>query len=397
MFNGKHLSLRLNRVASPAEWVPGRDELWFFLPTHGAGEFSLGHVRQPVEARDLVILRPQEAVRLTPRNGENLVLQEFSIGLEHLFPLFAANEIPSLRRVFDGLRGARHYSATTQVARACHKVMRDVPPEQGLDQRSQLLRIAALVLAAESARSQTAPVGPVLVQDKMRQMLEGLSAEHLLRLTVKELAGQLGCSRRHLNRLFHRYYGSSVADVRMELRLAKAVTLLRDPDAKVASVASECGFHCPNVFNICFKRRFGTSPGERRRLLLQEATLPPQEMHAPPSPDCLLHAAGVCPWISNGRKGNGGNGKKASPARDRGLKVLISIKRLQSGEELPRRTARNSSRTVLRNQFTPAAIKPQNGRAPEAISTGSLAAAGANSRAHPAIPPGSVRTGLKEN
>ena len=46
--------------------------------------------------------------------------------------------------------------------------------------------------------------------------------------------------------------------------MLKAVTLLRDPNAKIINVAEECGFNHLGLFNASFKRRFGASPGQWR-------------------------------------------------------------------------------------------------------------------------------------
>src|ERR1019366_4324749 len=102
-------------------------------------------------------------------------------------------------------------------------------------------------------------------------VFEKLSATELVGLSVPELAGKFGCSRRHLNRLFHQHFGISVAALRMEMRLLKAISLLRDPDAKVINVAEQCGFNHLGLFNTCFKRRFGTSPGHWRKASIQAA------------------------------------------------------------------------------------------------------------------------------
>jgi hypothetical protein len=68
-----------------------------------------------------------------------------------------------------------------------------------------------------------------------------------------------------LNRLFHEFFGFSVAALRMEMRLLKAVSLLRDPNIKVINVAEQCGFNHLGLFNTCFKRRFGQTPGQWRK------------------------------------------------------------------------------------------------------------------------------------
>jgi len=93
-------------------------------------------------------------------------------------------------------------------------------------------------------------------------------------LTVDELAVMFGCCRRHLNRLFHQYFGFSVGALKTEMRLLKAVSLLRDVNTKVINVADQCGFNHLGLFNNSFKKRFGVSPGRWRNLASQEKNLP---------------------------------------------------------------------------------------------------------------------------
>jgi AraC-like DNA-binding protein len=152
----------------------------------------------------------------------------------------------------------------------------------------------------------------------MIQVFEKLSANELLGLSVGELAARFGCSKRHLNRLFHQHFGSSVAAMRMEMRLLKAVSLLRDPDTKVINVAEQCGFNHLGLFNTCFKRRFGASPGQWRKMPAQaegQSVRPVDD-----SPVCALRSNGLCPWASNlanCQPAEGGTPKtqKAGPTR----------------------------------------------------------------------------------
>ena len=99
----------------------------------------------------------------------------------------------------------------------------------------------------------------------MMQVLEELSITELLTFSVGDMAQKFSCSRRHLNRLFHQHFGCSVASLRMELRLMKALSLLRDPNVKIINVAEQCGFNHLGLFNACFKKRFGNTPGQWRK------------------------------------------------------------------------------------------------------------------------------------
>ena len=131
----------------------------------------------------------------------------------------------------------------------------------------------------------------------MVQVFEKLSASELINLSVSELADRFSCSRRHLNRLFHQHFGISVAALRMEMRLLKAVSLLRVADAKVIHVAEQCGFNHLGLFNTCFKRRFGSSPGQWRKSNIQ--TLSALASDQEDKSICPLHQSGLCPL--NGR------------------------------------------------------------------------------------------------
>jgi transcriptional regulator GlxA family with amidase domain len=96
-------------------------------------------------------------------------------------------------------------------------------------------------------------------------MFKELSTTEFLTLSVGDMAHKFSCGRRHLNRLFHQQFGCSVASLRMEIRLLKASSLLRDPDLRIFNVASQCGFNHLGLFNTCFKRRFGKTPGKWRK------------------------------------------------------------------------------------------------------------------------------------
>ena len=104
----------------------------------------------------------------------------------------------------------------------------------------------------------------------MEKVFESLSQDDFLNLSVPELASRFGCSRRHLTRLFHRYFGSSIGEFRTELRLIKVACLLRNPNLKIINVAEQCGFNHLGHFNALFKRRFGVSPGRWRKQIPQE-------------------------------------------------------------------------------------------------------------------------------
>lgn len=259
-----YLTLKLMRLRRSEDWGPTAEGLSFVLVKGGRGSYSAGTNVRSLNCGDVLVVNPALAGKVLAHNGE-IVFWEFSVRLEQLFPLFDANEVSLLRSLAEGLRHSRFYSSGSPVAKECHTLVESAPPQGNCTHRSQMLRVAASILSAEfaDARNQR----PDLRRGAYHTLnvFESLTTDDLLTLSVGDLAVKFGCSRRHLNRLFRQHFGSSVAALRMEMRLLKAVTLLSDPDIKVITVAEECGFNHLGLFNTCFKRRFGSSPGQWRK------------------------------------------------------------------------------------------------------------------------------------
>jgi hypothetical protein len=76
----------------------------------------------------------------------------------------------------------------------------------------------------------------------------------------------------------------------MEMRLLKAVSLLVDPDVKIIAVAEKCGFNHLGLFNTCFKKRFGTTPGQWRKSITQATSRSAEEG----STGCPFQTQGLC-------------------------------------------------------------------------------------------------------
>lgn len=238
-------------------------------------------------------------------HGGEMVVQWFSLCFEHLLPLFVAEETGFFRQVLDRLGERRLHPAGSPLAVLCHRLIAEVPPRFDLEHRSQLLRVAAAIVGVELQAEKGRHAGLTRPEEHLLQKFESLSADEIVNLSVEELARKFACSRRHLNRLFHHHFGLAAASLKMEMRLLKAVSLLRDPDAKVINVAQESGFNHLGLFNICFKRRFGVSPGKWRKA--PRVKRPSSRLVDLPR-DCRLAASGLCPWA-----GKAGTIKRAAP------------------------------------------------------------------------------------
>ena len=313
-----YLTLRSLRLKPQEEWSCINQGLSLVFPKGGAGKYASGSTTHRLGPGDVLVIDGPSGGKLCAPDRSELVFWCFSLCFEHLFPLFAGKEISLLQNITSGFKPLRLYPASNPVAKECHRLLADVPPQFNLDHRSQLLRAVAAILTVEFKTARPHRVGFVGVEEHMVQVFEKLSSNELLSLSVGELAGKFGCSRRHLSRLFHQHFGFSVAALRMEMRLLKAVSLLRDPDAKVINVAEQCGFNHLGLFNTCFKRRFGSSPGQWRKLTAQASSQPTGLFDA--SESCPLRSNGLCPWsgqphVPNPAISEASQIRKGSPTR----------------------------------------------------------------------------------
>jgi len=298
MLGEDHFKLRLVRLQPSELWAnqsQNEDEFTFVFIKGGIAKYLFPNATQRVVPGNILVFSKHSVGKLCAEDKSECVFATFSVLFEHLFPLFASNEIGLLHNVMNNFKAGRIFMPSSGVAVECQPILEIAYTQPRLQQRSQLLRIVAAILADEFKNVHTQRSGMGWAEDHMIQVFEKLSSSELLKLSVDELAAKFSCSRRHLNRLFHQHFGLSITALRMEIRLLKAVSLLRNPREKVINVAEQCGFNHLGLFNTCFKKRYGTSPGQWRKLALG-GNDGSSARKAEGKPSCPLHANGLCPW-----------------------------------------------------------------------------------------------------
>ena len=90
--------------------------------------------------------------------------------------------------------------------------------------------------------------------------------------TLDELAGQLGCTDRHLRRVFKEHYNVTPVQYLQTCRLLLAKNLLTDTDLSVLDIAMASGFGSLRRFNDLFKNHYHLSPTTLRKQMPDERT-----------------------------------------------------------------------------------------------------------------------------
>jgi len=79
---------------------------------------------------------------------------------------------------------------------------------------------------------------------------------------VNELAEKLGMSRATLHRKIKSNTKLSVSQFICQIRLKKALELLKQNSTTISEIAYNCGFNSVTYFTKCFHDHYGCSPGE---------------------------------------------------------------------------------------------------------------------------------------
>jgi len=88
------------------------------------------------------------------------------------------------------------------------------------------------------------------------------------KITLDRLAQEVNMNVNYLCRVFKQDTGRSIVQYMNELKINKAIELLKLPDTRIKEVASQVGIDDPFYFNRVFKKIVGLSPSDFRKKLL---------------------------------------------------------------------------------------------------------------------------------
>lgn len=97
--------------------------------------------------------------------------------------------------------------------------------------------------------------------DFIRSHLESCYGEPL---NIRRLAAEAGLSRGYLHAFYKRKTGETIGRTLLNIRIRKAVELLRETALSVERICYRCGFSDPANFYRTFKRETGKRPGDFR-------------------------------------------------------------------------------------------------------------------------------------
>lgn len=142
-----------------------------------------------------------------------------------------------------------------------------IEQDHGARLAAEVAREMVVYLRRDPAQSQSSVY--LAYRNHIDPLVHGLQdklcADPAMRLTLAELAGELGCSERTLTRIFRKETGISIAHYRQQLRMEQARTLLANPELTLDDVALQCGYEDVRQLRRVFVLHFGCTLSAYRR------------------------------------------------------------------------------------------------------------------------------------
>ncbi len=84
--------------------------------------------------------------------------------------------------------------------------------------------------------------------------------------SIRELSLQVGINEKKLKQGFKAVFNTTVYGYLFDHKMYLAEQLLRDTKKSIAEIALQCGYNYPSHFCTAFKRKFGVSPKNKRKI-----------------------------------------------------------------------------------------------------------------------------------
>lgn len=99
----------------------------------------------------------------------------------------------------------------------------------------------------------------------VKRAIEYIEMNYSLKISISELAHQLGLDRSYLGSLFKEQFGTSLRDFLVKYRIDKACELLKNESLSIGDVSRSVGYDDPLLFSKLFRKTKGMPPREYRK------------------------------------------------------------------------------------------------------------------------------------
>ena len=262
-------SIPLDFTQVPLHW---HDELELIYIKKGTGTITVEFTPYHVSAGTIALILPGQLHGIEQYEHESMEYENIifnpnilvskaadNSNTDLLSPLFSgALSIPLLYTP-DSL----HYAEITACIDANDDISRTNPPGYQLFIKSQLFML--FFLLANKYAGTERPKKDYKSLDKMKLILKYVENHYMDKITIEEIADEIGISQSHFMKYFKNTMGTSFIDYLNEYRLTMASRLLVSSESSILAISEEVGYDNLSYFNRTFKKRFAMTPRDYRK------------------------------------------------------------------------------------------------------------------------------------
>jgi AraC-like DNA-binding protein len=104
-------------------------------------------------------------------------------------------------------------------------------------------------------------------EEHVKKALEYITMNYSRKISITEIARNVGLDRSYLYSLFNEYVNASPQEYLISFRMEKAGDLMHAPSLAIGDIARSVGYEDPLMFSKAFKKLKGLSPREYRKKL----------------------------------------------------------------------------------------------------------------------------------
>ena len=241
----------------------------------GNATLLVGEQTVQAKAGDIVIMNPYEA-HSTIRFGENKGKYHL-IMVDPDFLFEREPEAPSLgRRLMWSEFG--FYTHIQNDERIPKIILRAVEEHKNqasyykLALKGLMLELFSVLLRDYTKKTEenTAADENIRYFETVDPAIQRIRDRYFEKITAEELSALCRISKCHFCRIFKKATGKTAMQYLTDYRLQIADIILSGPSRSISQIAEMCGFEDESYFCRCYKRKFGSSPGQMRAERLKQ-------------------------------------------------------------------------------------------------------------------------------
>lgn len=253
----------------PIHW---HEDIELIYVKKGKGLVSVNLTEYEVESGSIVLILPGQLHAIYTKNLQRMEYENiiFSPDLlrsgvvdicetEYLFPLLSGG----ITLPVHFKKGMEAHEEISRILDACDQIGKEKKEGSEFLIKSMIFQIFYVFIN----RCSHSGVRKVIPRDldRMKKVMKYIEDHYSEKISIAEIAGEVGCAPSYFMRIFKKNIGVSFIEYLNDFRIDTGARLLKETSSSIMEIAMKVGFDNLSYFNRSFKKKYKVSPGQFRK------------------------------------------------------------------------------------------------------------------------------------